>query len=57
MLLLLALMRRSRDEAFLRIFAWNPSTRASANIPEALQNRGSRNSILKALLYCTRSAL
>ncbi|XP_047986658.1 uncharacterized protein LOC125226655 [Leguminivora glycinivorella] len=41
----------------LRSVAWNPSTCASANMPDALQCRGSRNNTLNASLYCTRMAL
>ncbi|XP_063363882.1 uncharacterized protein LOC134652649 [Cydia amplana] len=40
----------------LRSVAWKPSTLASANIPDALQYRGSRNSTLNASLYWTRRA-
>ncbi|KAI8433755.1 hypothetical protein MSG28_015733 [Choristoneura fumiferana] len=41
----------------LRMIAWKPSVRASADIPDALQRLSSPNSILKALLYWTRRAL
>ncbi|KAG7304863.1 hypothetical protein JYU34_010255 [Plutella xylostella] len=57
MLLVLARTRRTRDAHRLRIVVKKQSTRASANIPDALQNRGSLSNILNALLYCTRSTL
>lgn len=57
--ILLPLVRtvRTSEDVFLRQMASKVSTRASANMPDALQKRGSRNSALNALLYWIRRAL
>lgn len=43
----------THESGLVRVMAANPLTLWSANIPHALQNRGSRNSILNTLLYTT----
>ncbi|CAG9112634.1 unnamed protein product [Plutella xylostella] len=57
MVLALARTLRTSDVQRLRMVAWKQSTLAAANMPEALQNRGSPISTLNALLYWTRRAL
>uniref|UniRef100_A0A1E1WLV6 Uncharacterized protein n=1 Tax=Pectinophora gossypiella TaxID=13191 RepID=A0A1E1WLV6_PECGO len=57
MVLVVPRTRASRDAHRFLIMAAKPSTRASANIPDALQRHGSPTSILNALLYWTRRSL
>ncbi|XP_063895051.1 uncharacterized protein LOC135118052 [Helicoverpa armigera] len=54
-LLLLALVLATTDAIFFRMMAWKPSVRFCVNISDALQNRGSPNSILKTLLSRSRA--
>lgn len=49
-------LNKGTDILYLKIVV-KLLTRASTNIADALQNRGSRDSVLKALLYRMRRAL
>ena len=51
MLLELHRILLTNEAVLLRTMAWNPSVRASANICDALQKRGSLNRALNPLLY------
>lgn len=56
MLLVVLRTLLSNEAVLLRFMAWRPSIRASANVIEALQKRGSPISILNPLLNWTRRA-